>query len=98
MKNMSAKLNPEQDVSDNRGYTTNKHWVSGSNAVFSKIMMAMMEHEFQRPLLPDGDDAGPIKDHWLDQFEMEANEMADNGMAIRGSQRCTLHSTACMAA
>ena len=40
MKNMSAKLNPEQDVCDNRGYTTNKHWVSGSNAVFSKIMMA----------------------------------------------------------
>ena len=46
MKNMSAKLNPEQDVCDNRGYTTNKHWVSGSNAVFSKIMMAMMEREF----------------------------------------------------
>ena len=46
MKNMSAKLNPEQEVCDKRGYTTNKHWVSGSNAVFLKIMMAMMEREF----------------------------------------------------
>ncbi|CAE7929108.1 kz, partial [Symbiodinium sp. KB8] len=42
IKSMSANLNPEQDVYDNRGYTTNKHWVSGPNAVFSKIMMAMM--------------------------------------------------------
>lgn len=42
MRNMSAKLNPEQDVCG----TTNKHWVSGSNAVFSNIMMAMMEREF----------------------------------------------------
>jgi len=89
IKNMSAKLNPEQDVYDNRGYTTNKHWVSGPNAVFSKIMMAMMEGEFNDTydifFLMEMD-AVPIKDHWLDQFETEAHEMADNGMAIRGSQ------------
>ncbi|CAE7714386.1 unnamed protein product [Symbiodinium sp. CCMP2592] len=89
IKNMSAKLNPEQDVYDNRGYTTNKHWVSGPNAVFSKIMMAMMEGEFNDTydifFLMEMD-AVPIKDHWLDQFETEAHEMADNSMAIRGSQ------------
>ena len=28
---MSAKLNPEHDVYDSNGYTTNKHWVSGGN-------------------------------------------------------------------
>ena len=29
IKSMSAMLNPEQDVYDSNGYTTNKHWVSG---------------------------------------------------------------------
>ena len=86
---MSAMLNPEQDVYDNRGYTTNKQWVSGPNAVFSKIMTEMFSAEpadmYDTFFLMEMD-AVPIKSHWLDQFETEAHEMADNNMAVRGSQ------------
>ncbi|CAE7245212.1 unnamed protein product [Symbiodinium natans] len=86
---MSAMLNPEQDVYDNRGYTTNKHWVSGPNAVFSKIMTAMLEGEFMDmydTFFLMEMDAVPIKSGWLDQFETEALEMPGGNMAVRGSQ------------
>ena len=89
MKNMSAMLNPEHDVYDNRGYTTNKHWVSGPNAVFSKIMTAMLEGEFMDmydTFFLMEMDAVPIKSGWLDQFETEALEMPGGNMAVRGSQ------------
>ncbi|CAE7773559.1 unnamed protein product, partial [Symbiodinium necroappetens] len=71
---MSAMLNPEQDVYDNRGYTTNKHWVSGPNAVFSKIVTEMFSAEpadmYDTFFLMEMD-AVPIKSHWLHQFETE---------------------------
>ena len=89
IKHMSAMLNPEQDVYDSNGYTTNKHWVSGPNTVFKSIMDAM----YAGPYMNMYDsfflmemDAVPIKNYWLDQFEMEAHEMPDNNMAVRGSQ------------
>ncbi|CAE7351814.1 unnamed protein product, partial [Symbiodinium pilosum] len=86
---MSAMLNPEQDVYDSNGYTTNKHWVSGPNTVFKSIMDAM----YMGPYKGMYDsfflmemDAVPIKQYWLDQFEMEAHEMPAQNMAVRGSQ------------
>ncbi|CAE7511393.1 unnamed protein product [Symbiodinium sp. KB8] len=94
IKNMSAKLNPEQDVYDSNGYTTNKHWVSGPNTVFKSIMdamitgpyMGMYDSFFLMDLAFGEMDAVPIKANWLDQFETEALEMPGGNMAVRGSQ------------
>ncbi|CAE7257297.1 unnamed protein product, partial [Symbiodinium sp. CCMP2456] len=89
IKSMSAMLNPEQDVYDSNGYTTNKHWVSGPNHVFKKILDAMYMGEYMDmydSFFLMEMDAVPIKDNWLDQFEMEAHEVHDNDQAVRGSQ------------
>ncbi|CAE7768454.1 unnamed protein product [Symbiodinium sp. CCMP2456] len=89
IKNMSAKLNPEQDVYDSNGYTTNKHWVSGPNTVFKSIMDAMMTGPYMGmydSFFLMEMDAVPIKANWLDQFETEALEMPGGNMAVRGSQ------------
>jgi len=89
IKNMSAKLNPEQDVYDSNGYTTNKHWVSGPNTVFKSIMDALMTGPYMGmydSFFLMEMDAVPIKANWLDQFETEALEMPGGNMAVRGSQ------------
>ncbi|CAE7037267.1 unnamed protein product [Symbiodinium natans] len=89
IKYMSAGLNPEQDVYDSNGYTTNKHWVSGPNHVFKSIMDAMFTGAYMDmydSFFLMEMDAVPIKDYWLDQFEKEAHEVADGNIAIRGSQ------------
>ncbi|CAE7212679.1 unnamed protein product [Symbiodinium natans] len=89
IKYMSANLNPEQDVYDSNGYTTNKHWVSGPNHVFKSVMDAMFTGAYMDmydSFFLMEMDAVPIKDYWLDQFEKEAHEVADNNVAIRGSQ------------
>ncbi|CAE7717815.1 unnamed protein product, partial [Symbiodinium pilosum] len=89
IKNMSAMLNPEQDVYDSNGYTTNKHWVSGPNSVFKSIVDAMYTGPFKGmydSFFLMEMDAVPIKAGWLDQFETEALEMPSQNMAVRGSQ------------
>eukprot|EP00439_Symbiodinium_sp_Y106_P001738 s7500_g1.t1 len=89
IKSMSAMLNPEQDVYDSNGYTTNKHWVSGPNHVFKKILDAMYMGEYMDmydSFFLMEMDAVPIKDNWLVQFETEAHEVHDNDQAVRGSQ------------
>ncbi|CAE7351799.1 unnamed protein product, partial [Symbiodinium pilosum] len=86
---MSAMLNPEQDVYDSNGYTTNKHWVSGPNTVFKSIMDAMYMGDWKGmydAFFLMEMDAVPIKHYWLEQFEMEAAEMKPGNMAVRGSQ------------
>ncbi|OLQ02897.1 hypothetical protein AK812_SmicGene14200 [Symbiodinium microadriaticum] len=90
IKSMSAMLNPEQDVYDSNGYTTNKHWVSGCpNHVFKNILDAMFKGAYMDmydSFFLMEMDAVPIKSNWLDQFEMEAHEVHDNNQAVRGSQ------------
>ena len=89
IKHLSAMLNPEEDVYDSNGYTTNKHWVKGPNTVFKSIMDAMYTGSYMNmydSFFLMEMDAVPIKNYWLDQFEMEAHEMPGQNMAVRGSQ------------
>ncbi|CAE7254144.1 unnamed protein product [Symbiodinium pilosum] len=89
IKSMSAMLNPEQDVYDSNGYTTNKHWVSGPNTVFKSIMDAMYTGTYKGmydAFFLMEMDAVPLKHYWLEQFETEAHEMPDMNIAVRGSQ------------
>ncbi|CAE7037279.1 unnamed protein product [Symbiodinium natans] len=89
IKNMSAKLNPEQDVYDSNGYTTNKHWVSGPNTVFKSIMDAMFTGAYMdmyESFFLMEMDAMPVKSGWLDVFEAEATDMKTTKSAVKGSQ------------
>ena len=89
VKSMSAMLNPDEDVYDSNGYTTNKHWVRGPNTVFKSIMDAMYTGTYMDmydAFFLMEMDAVPLKDDWLMQFEMEAMDMSANSIAVRGSQ------------
>jgi len=89
IRNFSAKLSPEEDMYDDQGYVSNKHWVKGPNTVFKSILEAFFYGEYMGEysnfFLMEMD-AVPIMSGWLDVYMSEAMDMSAMGSAVRGSQ------------